>query len=111
MTRCYGRADTDGPTLHADITSGATSMQVDTTTSGSPAVDHRRPATSRSTSSIAGEQITVTSISGSSSPQTFTITSSVNGVVKAHTAGAAVRLFIPPVGRSPRSTDATHLPE
>lgn len=42
---------------------------------------------------IAGERITVTAITGSSSPQTFTMTRSVNGVVKAHIAGEAVHLW------------------
>ena len=44
---------------------------------------------------IGGEQITVTNITGASSPQTFTVTRSVNGVVKAQSSGADVRLFFP----------------
>jgi hypothetical protein len=36
--------------------------------------------------------MTVTNISGLSSPQTFTVTRSTNGVVKAQAAGAAVVL-------------------
>lgn len=92
----YGAADTDGSTLHANITSGATSMQVDTTAAGSPlwtttAGDFPFDV------NLDGEQITVTNITGSSSPQTFTITRSVNGVVKAHAAGADVRLQPAPV--------------
>lgn len=42
---------------------------------------------------IEGERVTVTNISGASSPQTFTVTRSVNGVVKAHAAGVAVALY------------------
>jgi len=42
-----------------------------------------------------GERVTVTNISGASSPQTFTVTRSVNGIVKAHAAGLAVSLFRP----------------
>jgi hypothetical protein len=34
-------------------------------------------------------------VSGASSPQTFTVTRSVNGVVKAQLAGAAISLFAP----------------
>lgn len=88
------RADTDGSTLHANITSAATSMQVDTTNAGSPlwttaAGDFPFDVV------MGGERITVTNITGTSSPQTFTITRSVNGVVKAHTAGEAVALFAP----------------
>lgn len=46
---------------------------------------------------IAGERVTVTAVSGSSSPQSFTVTRSVNGVVKAQPAGADVRLWFPPI--------------
>ena len=46
---------------------------------------------------VDGERITVTNITGSSSPQTFTVTRSVNGVVKSHSSGADVRLWTPPV--------------
>jgi hypothetical protein len=35
----------------------------------------------------------VTAISGASSPQTFTVTRSVNGVVKSQAAATAVQLF------------------
>jgi hypothetical protein len=37
----------------------------------------------------------VTAVSGGSSPQSFTVTRSVNGVVKAHLTGAAVDLADP----------------
>jgi hypothetical protein len=46
---------------------------------------------------VGGEVVTVTAISGASSPQTFTVTRSVNGVVKAHSGGAAVELDQAPV--------------
>lgn len=43
-----------------------------------------------------GERITLSAISGASSPQTFTIsTRAVNGVSKAHAAGAKISLFAP----------------
>nr|UXE44744.1 hypothetical protein Hi04_10k_c361_00008 [uncultured bacterium] len=42
---------------------------------------------------VGGERMTVTSITGSSSPQTFTVTRSVNGVVKAHSSGEAVNVY------------------
>lgn len=42
-----------------------------------------------------GERMTVTAVSGASSPQTFTVTRSVNGVVKPHSTGASVRLERP----------------
>ncbi|TCO64957.1 hypothetical protein [Actinocrispum wychmicini] len=42
-----------------------------------------------------GEQVTITNIAGSASPQTFTVTRSVNGVVKPHTAGAPIEVLNP----------------
>lgn len=42
-----------------------------------------------------GERMTLTSLSGASSPQTFTVTRSVNGVVKEHTAGQPISLAEP----------------
>lgn len=44
---------------------------------------------------IGGERMTVTAISGPTSPQTFTVTRSVNGIVKAHTIGDTVALWTP----------------
>ena len=78
------------------MSSSATTLSVATTNSGSPlwttaAADFPFDVT------IAGEQITVTNITGTSSPQTFTVTRSVNGVVKAQSAGAAVALFHAPI--------------
>ena len=46
---------------------------------------------------IAGEEMTVTAISGAASPQTFTVIRSVNGVVKTHAAGELVELKRPAV--------------
>ena len=46
---------------------------------------------------IAGEVITVNGITGGSSPQTFSVTRSVNGVVKAQAEGAAVNVYPAPV--------------
>lgn len=44
-----------------------------------------------------GERITITDISGGASPQTVTVTRSVNGVVLAHPAGTPVVLWLPGV--------------
>ena len=45
---------------------------------------------------IGGERITLSAISGITSPQTFTASArSVNGVVKAHTAGEIVEVWQP----------------
>ena len=88
----YGRADTDGSTLHANLgTTGG--FGVDTaagfplwTTSGA---DFPFDVI------MGGEQITVSAISAGPTPQNFTVTRSVNGVVKSHVAGEDVRLFTP----------------
>jgi hypothetical protein len=91
-----GRADTDGSTLHAGISATATSMQVDTT-------DLTKPLWTTSAGdfpfdiAVGGERMTVTNITSTSSPQTFTVTRSVNGVIKTQTAGADVRLFQPSI--------------
>jgi hypothetical protein len=45
---------------------------------------------------VGGEVMTVTDVQLVSSPQLFVVTRSVNGVVKAHDAGAPVRLFRTP---------------
>lgn len=42
-----------------------------------------------------GEQVTVTNVTGTSSPQTFTVVRSVNGVVKTHTSGAPIEVMTP----------------
>jgi hypothetical protein len=84
-----GRLDTGGSTLNAGATSTATSLSVASsgvlwTTTDTPF-----------DIVIAGERMTVTAVSGAASPQTFTVTRSVNGVVKAQSSGAAVQLYQP----------------
>jgi hypothetical protein len=91
-----GRADTDGSTLQTGINSTATSMSVATT-------DTTKPLWTTSAGDfpfdieVGGERMTVTNITGTTSPQTFTVTRSVNGVVKSQSAGADVRLFQPAI--------------
>src|SRR5208283_3043038 len=67
----YGRADTDGSTLYATVTSSATSIQVSTTSAASP-LWTTTASDAPFDIAIAGERMTVTAVSGSSSPQTFT---------------------------------------
>lgn len=79
-----GRLDSASSTLTSDIDSTTTSISVTTT-------DSRDLWTTDAAEVpfdivIGGEVMTVTNISGASSPQTFTVTRSVNGAVKAHTA-------------------------
>jgi hypothetical protein len=83
--------DTGGSTLATGVNSTATTWSVATATGNDRWV----------TGAVAldlvceGERFTVTNISGTSSPQTFTVTRSVNGVAKSHSAGAVIRLFRP----------------
>lgn len=46
---------------------------------------------------IGGERMTVTACAGTGLTQTFTVTRSVNGIVKSHASGTEVQLFHPPV--------------
>lgn len=80
-----------GSTLGADITTTDVSLSV-LTTAGYP-VWTTTPV--NLTIIIGGETMTVSAISGASSPQTFTVARSVNGVVKTHTAGETVLVYRP----------------
>jgi hypothetical protein len=91
----YGRLDTDGSTLAAGVSSGATALSV--ATAGSFPLWTTDSGDFPFDIAIAGERVTVTNITGSSSPQSFTVTRSVNGVSKAQSSGADVRLWTPPV--------------
>lgn len=88
----FGRRDTAGSELASDATSSATSLSVATTTGPLWTTDAGHMPF---TITVGGEEMTVTAISGTSSPQTFTVTRSVNGVVKAQTTGEAVSLAQP----------------
>lgn len=89
-----GRADTDGSTLAGDCSASAVTLLVATTTAGSPLWTTSGPEFPFDVVA-GGERMTVTNITGVSSPQTFTVTRSVNGVVKSQTAGTDVRLQQP----------------
>lgn len=89
-----GRLDTDGAELASGVTSTATSLSV-ATTSGPiwTTASADRPFDIQ----VGGEVMTVTNVTGASSPQTFTVTRSVNGIVKAHSSAADVRLATPTI--------------
>ncbi|MGH3735860.1 MAG: hypothetical protein ACRDT6_09605, partial [Micromonosporaceae bacterium] len=84
--------DTDGSQLQAGITTTATTFDVATTRGPLWTGDNAEDGFDIY---IGGERMTVTDIVTEASPQTFTVTRSVNGVVKAHPAGATVRLWQP----------------
>lgn len=85
------RADTAGSELALGVNTTAVSWSVATTAG---------PIWSTTTTfpfflKCEGEIVSVTAISGGASPQTFTVIRSVNSVVKAHSAAAAVSLAYP----------------
>ena len=91
------RADTAGSQLHTSYSSSATSFSVDVTAGNLWITTAAFSSMFPFDIGIAGERITVTAITGSSSPQTFTVTRAVNGVAKAQASGAAVALWNTPV--------------
>lgn len=90
--KVLGRLDTDGSQLAAAVDADDTTLSVATTAG---------PLWTTNVAEfpfdvvLGGEVVTVTSITGAASPQTFTVTRAANGVVKAHTAGTQVRLAQP----------------
>lgn len=85
------RIDTDGATLASGITSTATSLSIASTGALWSTTDE--PYDIR----IGGEVMTVTAVTGASSPQSATVTRSVNGIVKAHSSGAAITVAQPAI--------------
>jgi len=83
------RLSSDTSALAANVTSTATSITVTTTHSEWSGADQPFDIT------VGGERMTVTAVTGGRPTQTFTVTRSVNGVVKAQTSGAAVALAAP----------------
>ena len=88
------RYDTGGSTLAAGATSTATSLSV--ATAAGNALWTTDAAAFPFEINIAGERIAVTNVTGVSSPQTFTVARSINGVVKAQAADAEVWLWQTP---------------
>lgn len=89
-----GKLDTAGSELTADITDSATSVSVATlnvVTDDDP-LWTTDPAEFPFDITCGGEVMTVTAISGASSPQTFTVTRGINGITKPHPAGTALKL-------------------
>ena len=89
-------ADTDGSTLATGVSSSAVTLSIATTSAATP-IWTTSAGDFPFDILMAGERMTVTNITGSSSPQTFTVTRSVNGIVKAQTATTAVALYQTPV--------------
>jgi hypothetical protein len=88
-----GRLDSDASQLTAAITASATSWQVSITDGPLWTVD---PTEFPLDIVINGEVIRLSAISGTSSPQTFTVSArAINGVSRAHAAGTAVHVAHP----------------
>jgi hypothetical protein len=92
-----GRADTDGSELAADVDAGVdTTMTVDITAGPLWITTAGQAAMFPLDVRAGGVRLTVTGISGASSPQTFTIDATpVNGVIKTIPAGTPVSLWTP----------------
>lgn len=90
------RLDSSTSTLAGGVNTSATSLSVATTDAGfNETLWTTATAEFPFYIKIKGERIRVKSITGASSPQTFTVDRSVNGVVKSHLAGATVSLADP----------------
>lgn len=90
------RLDSGSSTLNASLTTTATSVSVATSNVFDLwATTAANPGEFPFDIIVNGERMTVTAITGSTSPQTFTVTRSVNGVVKAHSSGEEVHVFQP----------------
>lgn len=89
-----GRLESDGTTIVGAIDLDDTSFTI--TTDGPRWIDSTGfPTEFPFDILVGGERMTVTAITGTGTTQTVTATRSVNGVVKAHPAGAAVTLAQP----------------
>ncbi|MGA5264268.1 hypothetical protein ACPCI0_29110 [Streptomyces griseoincarnatus] len=90
------RVNTAGCTLAEDLDTTETSVDVVTAAGSFRWVDSATyPDDFPFDVVIGGERMTVTACSGTTASQTFTVTRSVNGVVKTHTTGESVSLAEP----------------
>lgn len=88
-----GKLDSGSSTLTSAITSTAISFQVSTTSADAVwTTDAAEMPIYIVVGVVGGEQMRVTAIAGAASPQTFTVQRSINGVVKAHSAGVQVHV-------------------
>jgi hypothetical protein len=85
------KVDTTTSTLVSGVTSTATTLSVANINEAWTTDPTQMPIPI----TVAGELMNVTAVSGTSSPQTFTVTRSVNRVVKAQLAGAKVQIARP----------------
>lgn len=95
----YSRADTAGSSLVTGVAAGVVSLSVATAAGNRVWVDSAGYAAEFPfdvrMGGIGGEVFRVTAITGTSSPQTFTVIPGANGVQITHTAGEDIRLAYP----------------
>ncbi|TDC35655.1 hypothetical protein E1211_15210 [Micromonospora sp. 15K316] len=90
------RVAADGSTLGADLTSSGTSLSLASTTENGPWTTD--PTDFPLDIRVGGERVTLSAISGTSSPQTATISArGVNGIQRSWPAGTAVDVWQPAV--------------
>lgn len=90
-----GRVDTAGSALAMAVDADDTTLSV---TAGSRWADSATyPSDFPFDARVGGEVVTVTAITGTTSPQSWTVTRSVNGITKSHAAGADIRLAYPTI--------------
>lgn len=91
------RADTDASELAAGIDADDTSLSVAVTDGPLWVTTATYPQEFPFTVRVGGEDLTVTAVTGTTSPQTFTVIRSANGIAKVHTAGEDLRLAVPAI--------------
>ncbi|MFD6531589.1 hypothetical protein [Streptomyces sp. NPDC060184] len=90
-----GRYDTGGSQLATAATATATALSVAYTDGTRWVTTASHPGSFPFDAVVGGERVTVTGITGTASPQSWTVVRSVNGIVKAQTVGTDVRLADP----------------
>ncbi|MGH8869004.1 MAG: alkaline phosphatase D family protein [Actinomycetes bacterium] len=92
--RVLGRVDTDGSSLGADIDVDDTSLSVAVDAGPLWTTD---PDEAGFDITVGVEDMTVTAVTGTASPQMLTVVRNVNGLARAHTTGEAVNLAHPAI--------------
>lgn len=87
------RAGASNSSVGTAMNTTVTTMSVSTPTGKLWGTTALRPGNFPLDVMVAGERMTVTAITGTTSPQTFTVTRSVNGVVKSHLVAEEVQVF------------------
>jgi hypothetical protein len=90
-----GRLDADASTLAVGVDADDITLSVVTASGPLLTTTAAYPGDFPLAGELGGENVTVTAISGATSPQTVTVTRGVGGFTKQHPAGTALRLWQP----------------